>query len=164
MIIDIEELENLPDREMNLQIDEIIKDIDEGTPVKGVVNVMSNGSSITITGNIEADIVLECDRCLKKFTDHIKLNMDETFVKGKIIEDDKSEVELKSENFIEELGNSNEIDVSDLIYQSIILNIPNKKLCDKNCAGSEEYQQLQNQELVDPRLQVFKDISKKMKE
>jgi len=75
---------------------------------------------------------------LKEFLHHVAIDIDEKFVKGKIIEDNIKEYEIKNENFFEELGEVTEIDLTDLIYQNIILNIPIQKLCDLNCKGSEE--------------------------
>ena len=49
----------------------------------------------------------------------------------------------------------NEIDIYDLLYQSVILNIPNKKVCGINCSGDRF---LKEESLSDPRLNVFKNI------
>lgn len=60
---------------------------------------------------------------------------------------------------MEELKGSKEIDMTDLIYQSIILNIPTQKLCKKECQGTEEFQRLTVEKSIDPRLQIFKNLS-----
>ena len=48
-----------------------------------------------------------------------------------------------------------EIDIYDLLYQSVILNLPNKKVCGINCKGKEF---LSEENMIDPRLEVFKNI------
>ena len=40
-----------------------------------------------------------------------------------------NEIELKNDNFVVELNNEGEIDITDLVYQSVILNLPSQKLC-----------------------------------
>ena len=50
------------------------------------------------------------------------------------------------------------IDVDDLIYQSVTLNIPNPCVCDINCVGDSEIEKYIKKEVSDPRLDVFKAI------
>ena len=65
------------------------------------------------------------------------------------------EFEIKEGQFVTDLNGEKEIDIYDLLYQSVILNLPNKKVCGINCKGREF---LEEQEIIDPRLEVFKNI------
>ena len=53
------------------------------------------------------------------------------------------------------LQGAEDIDIYDLLYQSVILNLPNKKVCGINCNGDKF---LKEEDLSDPRLDVFKNI------
>jgi len=156
--VNIEELENMPDRQMILHFDEKIEISNSVNAVKGDFNVSSTGYVVNVSGNIETDIVLECDRCLRDYSFNIKVDINENFVKGRIIPEEAGEFELKKKNFVEELGDKKEIDITDLVYQTIILEIPNQKLCDINCKGVEGVKK--EQDMKDPRLKIFEDISK----
>ena len=68
------------------------------------------------------------------------------------------EIELKDGDFVTELTDTDEIDVDDLIYQSVTLNIPNPCVCDINCVGDEILEKYVKKEISDPRLEVFKNI------
>ena len=73
------------------------------------------------------------------------------------MEEYSQETEIKDGQFVTDLEGSNEIDIYDLLYQSVILNIPNKKVCGINC--NEGIFQT-DEEFVeeDPRMEVFKNI------
>ena len=71
------------------------------------------------------------------------------------IPEEGQEFEIKDGQFVTDLNGEKEIDIYDLLYQSVILELPNKKVCGINCKGREF---LSEQETTDPRLDVFKNI------
>ena len=79
----------------------------------------------------------------------------ETFAKTSLYEEYGQETEIKEGQFITDLNGADNIDVYDLLYQSVILNLPNKKVCGINCNGDKF---LKEENLSDPRLDVFKNI------
>ena len=134
MIFDIAQLEN--NDIINIEFDD---DFDEiSAHASGMLNIKSSGDFIFITGNIEVEIEFECSRCLKKYKDIINVNIDEKFLKGAKTPVTSKEHQMKKSDFIEELNGLTEIDLNDLIYQNIIINIPSQTLCDENCEGLEE--------------------------
>ncbi len=134
MLLNITELE--PNKTTQIEIDE---DFDElNAHAKGMLNVKSSGDFIFIKGKLDVNIELECSRCLKKFEDVLNVNIDEKYFKGSFAPVTSKEHHMKGSDFVEELNGDDEIDLSDLIYQSIILNVPSQILCDENCNGSEE--------------------------
>ncbi|MFH0702610.1 MAG: YceD family protein [bacterium] len=161
MKINIEELANLPENQITLNFHETISDLNNNTPINGVIIAYLTSYGVKIEGNIETDMILECDRCLKSYSCHININIDEKFVKDSIILEGTRDLELTNENFVEELDNRSEIDITDLVYQYIILNLPGKKLCYSECPGTEEIQKLKTEKSLDPRLEVFKNILEK---
>ncbi len=155
----ISEIENSKDGLLNIEFSEIIEEFNKNVPVTATLLVSSlDKNYINVSGNVNALVVLKCDNCLKEFTQEFSLKIDEMFVKDTLFEEYREEMELKEGNFVEELHGADEIDITDLIYQSVILNIPNKLVCDINCIGDEKIEQYTKKENSDPRLDIFKSI------
>lgn len=154
-IISIEELENTPSKTLEFHFDEKIKELDCVTPIKSDLEVKSLGEFIEISGNVKGVLKLECDLCLKEFEYELDFDIDEMFAKNALLEDYGQELELKEGQFVTDLQGADEIDIYDLLYQSVILNLPNKKVCGINCNGDKF---LKEEDLSDPRLDVFKNI------
>ncbi len=153
--ISVEELENTPSKTLEFHFDEKIKELDCVTPIKSDLEIKSLGEFIEISGNIKGVLKLECDLCLKEFEYELDFDIDEMFAKNALLEDYGQELELKEGQFVTDLEGADEIDIYDLLYQSVILNLPNKKVCGINCNGDKF---LKEEDLSDPRLDVFKNI------
>ena len=137
--------------------DEVIEDIPSKEPVKAHLKIKSLGDFIEITGNVKANLTLECDLCLKEFEYKLDENIDEMFAKNTLQEEYGQETEIKDGQFVTDLEGENEIDIYDLLYQSVILNIPNKKVCGINC-NKGVFQTDEEFVEEDPRMEVFKHI------
>ena len=159
MKVIISEIENLQDGLLQLEFSEIIEEFNKNVPVTATIIVSSlDKNYINVSGSINALLELKCDNCFKSFEKEFSFKIDEMFVKNQLFDDYKEEMELKEGNFVEELHGADEIDITDLIYQSVILNIPNKLVCDINCIGDEKIEQYTKKENSDPRLEIFKSI------
>ncbi len=159
MKVIISEIENSKDGISKIEFSEIIEEFNKTVPVTATLVVSSlDKNYINVSGNINAVLNLKCDNCFKDFTKEFSVNIDEMFVKNELFEEYREEMELKEGNFVEELHGSDEIDITDLIYQSVILNIPNKLVCDIKCIGDEKIEQYTKKENSDPRLEIFKSI------
>lgn len=153
----IDDIENAPNKCLDVDFDEVIADIPSIEPVKAHLKIKSLGDFIEITGNVKANLTLECDLCLKEFEYKLDGDIDEMFAKNALQEEYGQETEIKDGQFVTDLEGQNEIDICDLLYQSVILNIPNKKVCGINCnrgvfQTDEEFVE------EDPRMEVFKHI------
>ena len=153
--ISIEELENTPSKTLEFHFDEKIKELDCVSPIKSDLEIKSLGEFIEISGNVKGIVKLECDLCLKEFEYELDFNIDEMFAKNALLEDYGQEIELKEGQFVTDLQGAEDIDIYDLLYQSVILNLPNKKVCGINCNGKEF---LKQEDQTDPRMEVFKNI------
>jgi uncharacterized protein len=161
MLINIEDLENALDQKIQVDFFEIINEVNPEKEVKATLVAELKGACIEVEGSIEATVEMECDRCLKKFSDVIKIEIREVFTTSAAFDYSHNEIELKNDNFVVELDNEGQIDITDLVYQSIILNLPSKKICSESCEGSEVLQKL-TVNRIDPRLAVFQDITKNL--
>ncbi len=100
---------------------------------------------------------LRCDRCLTEFDYDLDINIEETYAKYSLQEEYGTELELSGGEFIIDLNGEKEIDVYDLLYQSVILALPNKKVCGINC-NEGMFVSDENMVIHDDRMDVFKNI------
>ena len=154
----VSDIENSDRKSLQVDFSEIYEEFNSDMPVKADLFFQVMGELIKITGNIKANIKLTCDSCLEEFYKDFDINVEEFFTKNNLNEDYSSEYEIKNDGFIEDLNGSDEIDVTDFVYQSLILAIPNKIVCGINCKGSDNLNKYIKSEVTDPRLEVFKNI------
>ena len=153
--IPIETIENSKDKTLTVDFEEIIDGIECVTPIKSKLIMQSLGEFIQVKGNVKGIVKLQCDRCLENFNYKLDFDIDEMFVKTALYKNYGEEYELKEGQFATDLNGSDNIDIYDLLYQSVILNLPNPKVCGINCKG-KEFPILEN--IPDPRLDIFKNI------
>ena len=158
MKVKISEIENLDNKTLNLNFSEIIEEFNSAVPVKAELNIQILGSIIKISGKINAFLNLVCDKCLKDFTKEFNIQVEEIYNRYCLNDSNSQEFEIKSDCFSEDLNGSDEIDITDFVYQSITLDIPNKLVCDINCNGDENINKFIKQDIIDPRLEIFKNI------
>jgi len=157
--INIKELQNLPDKKLNIIFQETLKELENNIPVEAALIVSVTGFGVNIKGRVETKLKLVCDRCLGEYDYNVDVEVDEDFVNESIVSDDKKEYELTKGQFVEELKGRDEIDITDFLYQTIILEIPFKKICKDTCEGSEAYKKINSEKYIDERLEVFKSFS-----
>jgi len=162
MNISIDDIKNSKSNALKVNFSDFVKDIDTDEPIQAELVFSAYGSHISVKGTIIANVKLVCDRCLKDFNKKFKVDVDETYMLGRLISNEDAhsgqEIELKDGDFVTELTDTDEIDVDDLIYQSVTLNIPNPCVCDINCIGDAEMEKYLKKEISDPRLEVFKTL------
>ncbi len=154
-IISIKDLENTESKQVSLKFHDYVDGLELAAPLDANLVVKSLGDFVEIKGNVKGIVKLVCDFCLKDFDYELDFDIDEMFAKSSLLDSYGQEIELKADQFVTDLCGEDEIDICDLLYQSVILNIPNQKVCGINCNRgtfpSEE-------EVADPRLEVFKNL------
>jgi uncharacterized metal-binding protein YceD (DUF177 family) len=158
MKIKISEIENKENKRSHINFSEIYDEFNKNLPIKATFDVEIIGTLVKVCGNIEGTLNLICDLCLKEFTKEINIKVEEYFNRDGLNDSYGAEFEIKQNNFSEDLNGKDEIDITDFVYQSIILNMPNKLVCDINCNGSETVNKYLKTEVTDPRLEIFKNI------
>lgn len=161
-IIKIEDIEDASNKTLEINFEDFIEGINSNGPIKAELQVTSLGEFIKVSGHIEGIAILQCDLCLDDFEYELNLDIEELCAKDAFIEEtgeSGQEIELKEGQFVTDLNGSDSIDVQDLLYQSVILDFPNKKVCGINCKGNKFLSEEDvAQSEVDPRMAVFKDI------
>ena len=157
--LSIEDLEGAKNKILHCKVEENIDGINAVTPISADLTFSSLGDFIEVKGNVKGIVKLECDLCLKEFEYKLDFDIDELYAKQALIEgfdESGQEFEIKDGQFVTDLNGQDEIDIYDLLYQSVILNLPNKKVCGINCNGEDKF--LKEEQMSDPRMDVFKNI------
>ena len=153
--IKISELENSKNKFLHLDIEDSL--LEPKAHIKASLDVASLGEFISIKGNISGTVKLICDLCLKEYDYKLDFDIDEMFAKGSVFDDEKQEVEIKEGQFVPDLNGADEIDIYDLLYQSVILELPNKKVCGINC-NEDFFEKDDSFKVHDERMDIFKTI------
>ena len=114
------------------------------------LNIINTNGSFVLTGQITGVLSLICNRCLEKFEHEIQVEIEEELLK-------------------EELENLERVDLIGILQENILLNLPIKILCSKDCKGLcticgqnlNEKECGCEREAIDPRLAILKDFYKK---
>ena len=151
----IEDIEKEPGKILHYSFNDSIDELN--CNLKAELDLKSMGDFIEVCGHAEGKINLTCDRCLNEFSYNLDINIEETFAKHALQDEYGQDFELKNGQFITDLNGEKEIDIYDLLYQSVILALPNKKVCGINCneglfVSDEEYKP------HDERMDIFKNI------
>ena len=151
----IEDIEFEPNKTINYEFDEFMEEF--GSKISANLEFKSLGEFIKVTGNAQGKLKLTCDRCLNEFDCELNIKINEMFAKRALQDEYTQEFELLNGQFIEDLNGEKEIDVYDLLYQSVTLALPNKKVCGINC---NESMFTSDEEMTthDDRMDIFKTI------
>ena len=158
MKIKISEIENKETKREKISFSEIYEEFNSDEPITAELEIEIISSIIQIRGKIDANVKLTCDYCLEEFTKKLNIKVNETLERETLKDNYGKEFEITDNKFYQDLNGEDEIDLTDFIYQCIILNIPNRLVCGINCKGSENLQKYLKQDFTDPRLEVFKNI------
>ena len=151
----IEDIERESDKILSYEFDEFMEEF--GSNIKADLEFESLGEYIKVTGEVQGKIKLTCDRCLTEFDYDLDFDIEETYAKHSLQQEYGQELELSGGEFITDLNGEKEIDVYDLLYQSVILALPNKKVCGINC-NEGMFVSDENMKTHDTRMDVFKNI------
>ena len=151
----IEDIEKESDKNLHYSFDDCIEELN--CNIKAELDLKSLGDFIEVSGNAAGKIKLTCDRCLSEFEYNLDLNIEETFAKHALQDEYGQELELSRGQFITDLNGEKEIDIYDLLYQSVILALPNKRVCGINC-NEGLFVSEDDIKPHDSRMDVFKNI------
>ncbi|MCR5266144.1 MAG: DUF177 domain-containing protein [Cyanobacteria bacterium RUI128] len=153
--ISIQDIEDNKDKTLHFSFDDEISELK--AKVSAELDLTSLGEFIEVKGQVSGSVKLECDMCLEEFDYKLDFPIKETYAKNSLYEEYGQETEIKEGQFITDLNGANEIDVYDLLYQSVILQLPNKKVCGINCKGGN-FAKDDSGFIQDERMAVFKSI------
>lgn len=171
MIIDLIKLENSPlELDFALASEEIDLDSEEAklkseTSVKGVLT--KSAAETEIAGNIKTIVEIECARCLSPIEKKIEIPFRAAFIQPEHYSENK-ETELNAEDLDVSIIENDEINLTELVREQILLNLPEQIFCSENCQGlcpkcgvNKNTQTCNCEEKeIDPRWAVLKDLKR----
>ncbi len=86
-------------------------------------------AGFVVHGNLQANVELECVRCLAPVVIPVALQIDERFVFDSFVDRSEKEKELLSDDFYEVVDEEGELDLKDLAHQWLLLESENHPLC-----------------------------------
>ena len=135
------ELESLDKSVLNLDFSLAPETIDlEGESVRLIAPVGVKGTlkksivTITVIGQISAAAELECTRCLLPVKNNLEILFNAEFVSAEDFTKAK-EAELQEQDLDITVYENDKIDVTELVREQILLNLPEQLFCDNDCRG-----------------------------
>lgn len=161
-------ISEIPDEGLDIIFKETIISDDTSFLAQAQMKINKTYREVLISGDIKADVELQCSRCLKDF----KLTMTIPFdVVYNPVDELKNEerYELKQDELDMGFYSGDELDISELIKEQIILNIPMKPLCNELCKGiclkcgaDLNYDKCScGEKEIDPRLEILQKFLNK---
>lgn len=121
------------------EIDEVLSAADlmvDNPPFNGAIEVTlrvdKEPQEIKISGVVKSVALFECDRCLEEFKQELEGSF--TVLISQAIKPLQSSLE-DDEDLISIAPNTNEVDLTTFIYDTLLLSVPMKKLCRPDCQG-----------------------------
>ncbi len=142
MKISLRELRAGSGQKLSLQFNELLSDPQMVKPIVGDIFLSTSSATIKLQGHIETIVKLQCHSCLNYFFKPLQLELNEEFVyedylNGKAL--NPRDRELQREDFFESVPYDGEIDVSNVVFQSVTLAIPTYCSCGAECSGPPIY-------------------------
>ena len=94
------------------------------------LSIQKEDAAMVCEAEAAVSVVRECDRCLVPFEEDLKIAF--TFV---ATSEQKAEAEAEEENFIYYHLNDKELDISPMVVEELLVNLPMKSLCSDSCQG-----------------------------
>ncbi|MEG2380188.1 MAG: DUF177 domain-containing protein [Oscillospiraceae bacterium] len=91
-----------------------------------IVNMSDN---LELTAKVHAKVKLCCDRCMEDFETEMDFEFSERLKKEYVSDNSQDE----NPDIIHFTGSS--FDLSEMVYENLVVNIPTKVLCNEDCLG-----------------------------
>ncbi len=130
------------------------------------------GQEILFKGNISTEIELVCSRCLESLRYPVQARITSYFVPDNEGGIPDADTELHASDIEVETYSDNRIDLTQAVYDQMMLSLPLARLCKDDCRGicshcgvncNEQSCTCSDQDSVDPRLAVLKTLKDKLK-
>lgn len=87
-----------------------------------------------LRGTVTADVDLQCTRCVEPLPKHLEIPFEDIFVSN-TAETSEKDLEVPIDDLDVELIADEQIDLTDVIREQILLNLPGQVLCKEDCKG-----------------------------
>ncbi|MBI4445598.1 MAG: DUF177 domain-containing protein [Acidobacteria bacterium] len=177
MLIKISELRERPEpllieadfTDQDLKVRDQISSLEGPVPAKLKISLHS-ADRVRVVGSLNADVVFTCSRCLKNFPRNIRKSFDLEYWPDPVVTNEGEEFELTYPELTIGFYRNDELDLSAVISEQIVLEFPMKSVCREDCRGLCDQCGKDLNEgpcecepvSVDPRLAPLADLKKKI--
>lgn len=161
----IPNLTKAPQQTEVLQVQEFLPGLETLTPVRGRFQVQHRGNYLDVSAQVETIITLTCHRCLQQYNYRLSIKPAEIIWLGAATEqpdDLPLEREVAVEDLVETLSGQGYFYPSEWLYEQLCLEIPQRQLCDAQCAGIQINAQNQSETPVDRRWSSLEALKKQL--
>ncbi len=176
LIIDLENIPedaglklDLVERPEHFAIDGSEGSLNREVHVNGTLTKL--GRDIFLAGKITTEMGLSCSRCLEALQFPIESKISVCFVPKKSPNEFNADIELFDSDLEIENYSDNTIDLTQSVYDQILLSRPIVRLCTKECKGlcaqcgknlNKETCDCEGEDDLDPRLAILKKIKNEL--
>ncbi|NMA69359.1 MAG: DUF177 domain-containing protein [Desulfitobacterium sp.] len=96
-------------------------------PVHVKIQVDNSGDSLLVRGQIKSELDVQCDRCLTAFRYPVHIDYEDEWIYAPQATEEQSETAL--------IFDKDDIDLTERIYEQIILEFPMRFICSPQCKG-----------------------------
>ena len=141
----------------------------EGTRIVGDIVVLGelskSAAKTDVKGSIKAPLEVDCTRCLTPVRRDLDVAFEVDFVSKELFPESR-EMHLESSDLDTDVIDGNELDLSHLAREQILLNLPEQVLCREDCKGIcptcgkdlNEGDCKCGEDEIDPRWSALKDL------
>lgn len=152
-----------------------IEDAKPGARAQVTYELSRSDTTVLLKGRVKGALIVECARCLEPFVFHFDTELYQLYIPETKYRQrfggGEEELELTREDLVLSYYSDDEIDISPLVYEEIILSIPMKPICREDCKGLcprcgtnlNTGTCLCQKESVDPRWRALKKLQLKNK-
>ncbi len=138
--IHIPQIAQAPNCTETIEFKENLKGIETLTLVQGVVAVTHHGNYLEASAQADTIVTLVCHRCLQQFNHRLSVAASEIIWLNDAVDDLGTlpfDQDLSIDDLVESLPPDGFFRPTDWLYEQLCLAIPQKQLCDQQCAGIE---------------------------
>ncbi len=163
--IHIPQLTKLPEQAQVLQVQEFLPGLETLTPVRGRIRVEHHGNYLEVSAQVEAIITLTCHRCLQQYNHRLAVNTSEMIWLDEAADQSYNgplEREVALEDLIETCTPQGHFYPSEWLYEQLCLEIPQRQLCDAQCAGIQTATHRASEQPTDRRWASLEALKKQL--
>ena len=117
---------------------EELNPVDERISLSGPANVSGKvrlaGNEVFVDGRVDAQVRVECDRCLQPVEMPVNADFALEYISGSEYEESQA-VELTEAEMSVSVFDGQAIDVDEIVKEQIVLAVPTRMLCREDCKG-----------------------------
>lgn len=112
----------------------LIEGSSSSEPAQVKVEIYPVNNYYRMTGNMQGKAQLQCSRCLENFIKNYNLKFEEVIVREPLTGEDLDK-ELNIDDMNVSFNHGEDINLSDVITEQFLLDLPMKTLCSDKCKG-----------------------------